>query len=413
MGADKVDGKASGRAGGSFNNKSIETAATGAQRRPRPAARTLKSQAMAWRMLRASLTRRRARVVIALLAVAIGATALSALAAIAIDIPRQMAREMRAYGANLLILPEPGRQTVPASTTAQIDGLVGDGDLLGRAPYRYQTVRINSQPYLAAGTDLAAVRQVSPYWQVEGEWPSRDGQLLVGADIAAWIGLAPGDGVELEMGDSKQRFTASGVLSTGGGEDSLIVMGLEDLGQLAGESGQYDLIEYSVAVSGGDVEALADRVNATVSGVSAAGVKRLTESDAYVLGLLKSLLGLIAVIVLALTMIGVSTTMMAVVAERRAEIALRKALGASNRSVEREFLGEALALGALGGALGAALGHLCAELISRNVFHRHIGVTWWLPLVAVVASTAVAWAASLIPVRRAAEVDPAIVLREE
>ncbi|MDR1634907.1 MAG: FtsX-like permease family protein [Bifidobacteriaceae bacterium] len=104
---------------------------------------------------------------------------------------------------------------------------------------------------------------------------------------------------------------------------------------------------------------------------------------------------------------------MAVVAERQAEIALRKALGASNREVEREFLSESLALGAVGGIVGTALGYLLAQVISLNVFHRPVAMTWWLAVAAVGLSTLVAWAAALVPVRRAAEVDPAVVLRGE
>ena len=47
---------------------------------------------MFWRMVASSILRRRSRVLIAVLAVAIGATTLSGLATIAIDVPAQMAR---------------------------------------------------------------------------------------------------------------------------------------------------------------------------------------------------------------------------------------------------------------------------------------------------------------------------------
>ncbi|MDK6900686.1 ABC transporter permease, partial [Streptococcus agalactiae] len=72
--------------------------------------------------------------------------------------------------------------------------------------------------------------------------------------------------------------------------------------------------------------------------------------------MLRSLMVIITVIVLALIMIGVSTTMMAVVTERRNEIGLRKALGAEDKSIVTEFLGEGVVLGLVGGVAGAALG---------------------------------------------------------
>ena len=49
-------------------------------------------RAMFWRMVTSSILRRRSRVLIAILAVAIGATTLSGLVTIAVDVPAQLAR---------------------------------------------------------------------------------------------------------------------------------------------------------------------------------------------------------------------------------------------------------------------------------------------------------------------------------
>ena len=56
-------------------------------------------------MVTSSILRRRSRVLIAVLAVAIGATTLSGLVTIAVDVPAQLAREIRSYGANLVVTP--------------------------------------------------------------------------------------------------------------------------------------------------------------------------------------------------------------------------------------------------------------------------------------------------------------------
>lgn len=52
-----------------------------------------------------SLIRRKARMIVALLAIAIGATIMSGLVTIYYDIPRQLGKEFRSYGANFVILP--------------------------------------------------------------------------------------------------------------------------------------------------------------------------------------------------------------------------------------------------------------------------------------------------------------------
>ena len=57
---------------------------------------------MFFRMITASLFRRLSRMVIALLAIAIGATILSGLVTIYVDVPRQLRAQFRSYGANMI-----------------------------------------------------------------------------------------------------------------------------------------------------------------------------------------------------------------------------------------------------------------------------------------------------------------------
>jgi putative ABC transport system permease protein len=172
-------------------------------------------------------------------------------------------------------------------------------------------------------------------------------------------------------------------------------------------------VECSIAASGESLRNLADEINASVPGAAARRVLRLTESEDAVLGKLQALVFIVTAITLLLTMICVATTMMAVVAERRREIGLKKALGASNTSLALEFLGEGALIGFLGGALGAVFGYVFAEAASQNVFSRAVVFNPLLVPITVVVSVIITSAACLIPVRNAAEVDPAVVLRGE
>ena len=147
--------------------------------------------------------------------------------------------------------------------------------------------------------------------------------------------------------------------------------------------------------------------------ISVPRVKRVTESESTVLSKLQALVFLVTAVVLILTMICVATTMTAVVTERRKEIGLRKALGASDGGIIREFMGEGLLLGFVGGLLGAGLGFAFAQYVSVNVFSSSISFQGWLLPVTVVASVAVTGLACLLPVRSATEIDPALVLKGE
>jgi putative ABC transport system permease protein len=279
-------------------------------------------------------------------------------------------------------------------------------------------VKINEQPFMAAGTDLAGARTTSPYWLVQGRWPEVPGEALIGQEAADLIRLLPGNkftltGTGANGNPFSLDFTVSGVLQTGGAEEAFLFMSLSDFEGMVGEQGKIDVVECSISMGAEALEALARQIGENVPGVSPRLVKRLTDSEGAVLTKLQALVALVSVIVLLLIMICVATTMMAVVAERRREIGLRKALGASNRSLVKEFMGEGVFLGGFGGALGAAAGYVFAQAVGLNVFNRSIAFQPLFVVLTLAASILITVLACAVPVRNATEVDPAIVLRGE
>ena len=383
-------------------------------------------QKMFFRMITASLVRRRSRMLVALLAIAVGATILSGLVTIYYDVPRQMGAEFRNYGANMILLPD-GSETLTAETVNEALGLIPVANLVGVAPYRYESVTINEQPILAAGTNMSGAKAASPYWYIEGEWPDESGELLLGKEIAAMLSTKLGAELTLSYAlteedqnhsdlfvkSNRLKMTVVGIVETGGSEEEYIYLSMEDLEDLTGTSGEIDVAELSISASQAELQSYAEGITDQVDGASARLVKRVTQSEATVLTKLQALVLLVTVIVLALTMITVATTMTAVVTERRKEIGLRKALGASNASVIWEFMGEGLLLGLVGGLLGAGFGFAFAQAVSVNVFSSSIRFRPLLLPITVIVSILVTGLACLLPVRSATDIDPALVLKGE
>ena len=139
----------------------------------------------------------------------------------------------------------------------------------------------------------------------------------------------------------------------------------------------------------------------------------MTESETTVLTKLQALVLLVTVVVLALTMICVATTMTAVVTERRREIGLRKAIGASNGGIIKEFMGEGMLLGGLGGIIGSVLGFIFAQQVSVHVFSSSITFMPLIVPVTILVSVAVTGVSCLLPIRSATQIDPALVLKGE
>lgn len=123
-----------------------------------------------------------------------------------------------------------------------------------------------------------------------------------------------------------------------------------------------------------------------------------------------SLFSAFAFVALALTVVGLYGVLSFLVAQRRQEIGTRMALGASRGHVLRVFVRQGLSLT----AVGLLLGLLAAMLVSRWLSTLLFGVTPTDPFsfagVAVLV-LAVGCAASYIPARRAASIDPLVAIR--
>jgi putative ABC transport system permease protein len=124
------------------------------------------------------------------------------------------------------------------------------------------------------------------------------------------------------------------------------------------------------------------------------------------------LLGAFAALALLLAALGIYGVLSYVVSQRTREIGLRVAIGASQWDVVRMILGYSARLTAMGLGAGIAMAIAATRLLSTLLYgvspldiRTFLAVSTLLMLVAL--------AASLIPTRRAAGVDPMIALREE
>ncbi|WP_298398479.1 ABC transporter permease [uncultured Azonexus sp.] len=111
--------------------------------------------------------------------------------------------------------------------------------------------------------------------------------------------------------------------------------------------------------------------------------------------------------------VGIVTIMTIAVTERTGEIGLLVALGARRRTILGLFLGEAIALSALGGALGLLLGIGLAQLIHLLVPALPVHTPLSFVLLAEGIAIAIGLAAGVLPARRAAGLDPVEALRTE
>ncbi|GAA2181297.1 ABC transporter permease [Brooklawnia cerclae] len=367
------------------------------------------------RMITQSFWHRLSRVIIASLSIAVGAATLSGLGLVAYTVPAQMSKELRSYGANLIVLSD-GSQSLTDAQLAAADDAVGDARL-SRAPYQYTNLLYNQQALQVMGTIVDDAWAVRPYWEIDGELPSGPDQILVGENVAELYRFDVGETVGLTeptvADGTAKRLTVSGILRTGGAEDDLIVMSLDTLKEFTGGVSEYNIIEYSVNADETRLGALVDDIDATDAGMDAEVVRRISQTQTGIAQTLQTLIWIVSVIICLLTLISISATLNAIVSERSREIGLKKALGALSRDVMNEFVGESVLLGLIGGVAGVAAGIWIANFISLKAFAVQLDINWWVVPITLVFSVVISLAGSLLPARRISRIRPADVLGGE
>lgn len=367
-----------------------------------------------------ALLRRGGRAGVAAASIVVGAAVVAALMSLYLDISIKMSEELRAFGANFYVGPAAAgsERGIAEDTYAAVLAEIPKDRLVGASPLLYGIVRLDLGPAVVAGVDFRGLRQISPYWQVEGTWIGvafDERNCMIGRRLAESMELKVGDTVTVlsRERDMQTRLAVKGIVDTGAAEDEQMFVNLSLAQRLLDLPGRVDFGMLSLVAQGPEADALAARVNAAVSGIEAKPIRKISQSDGQILEKIEGLMALVAATILVITTLCVNATLTAMVAERTPEIGLQKALGAENKAIVTQFLAETALICVAAVAVGLALGFGLAQVLGQAVFNAWVTFRPVVVPLTLIVSLVAALIAAILPVRGAIGVVPARVLKGE
>jgi len=413
------------------------------------------------RLVYESFRRQKRRKLLAAVAITLGVGVATAMIAVATDIGDKINRELRSYGANIVVSPQEdsldveigGVNLKPAGSGAylneadlpRIKGMFWGNNIVGFAPMLPVTVNVGGTQVPLVGTYFAktitygkqssvtGVRNTHPWWKVNGAWPGDDSSdVLLGERLAATLGRRVGDEIEF----ARQEHRIVGVLSAGRDEDGQIIAPLALAQQILGKPGAVRRIYVSALTKPEDdfarrdpksmsgevydrwycspyAASIAFQLQEAIPHSHAEQIRQVAQNEGTVLSRIQGLMLLVTLAALLSAALAVSAAMATAIFERRAEVGLMRALGAGSAAVAALFFVEAALLALLGGAAGYLGGTLLAREIGRSIFNSQITIQPVLLPVILGIAVIVTFAGSAAAIRRAVKFDPVYALRGE
>ncbi len=396
-------------------------------------------------MLR-NIGRRKLRSVLTISGIVIGILALTTMGAIAENFNALLDGGVKFYSSNILVGPPDG-QSASLLPTSKIDEIKQVQGVAAAFPgYQFP-----AKPGAVTVVSFGLPDEILAGDPAENDWgqlklttsaghylTGAAGEVVLGDTIDKEFKKKVGDTIDLPVRPSDAKpdfvnhtFTVAGILNvTRTAPDTFAYINIADGQMLLKDSlpiairSQVDTSQITEAIdvygargtSISQLDALADRINAQVTGVKAIRPSVIVNSFKSGGAIFTAITTAAALLALIIGGLSVVNTMFMAVAERVREIGLKKAVGATTRNIMGEFLLEATFIGALGGVVGYGLGVLITVIANGTTPPGQSTlflITIRLTALSLGFAIALGAVAGILPAWRAATLDPVTALRNE
>jgi len=218
---------------------------------------------------------------------------------------------------------------------------------------------------LIYGIDMTALSAIKPGWQIDGQIPAQENEILLGYEVAQHENLQPGD--QFRTTDDGRTLIVSGIVNlTGSQDDAFVYLPIETAQALLDNPSAATAIGVKVADPAKMVEII-ESLSAAVPGIQIVTMGEVMNSISNLAASAKALSLAIVLIAILISAVGVMNSILMAVFERTQEIGMMRAVGASRFDIFRIILEETTIIALAGGLVGIVLSVLGSRLIEAFV----------------------------------------------
>jgi len=405
----------------------------------------MKLSTVMWR----ELWLRKSQLVSALLAITLGIAVIVGIRSVSAVSETAVKVSLDNLGANILVLPQAA--SVDDYYSSDIDAPTFSEDYVERlatsmlpgvdnlSPKLTRRVRVGDVPIILTGILPANELASKPIWQSAGlvgdglnaacdpgnavnqSFGYQDERLqrkavdslattdvLVGSSAAQRLNLREGQAVNIEGA----TFTVARVIpETGTIDDSRVYAHLHTVQQLLGTGPQVSAIEI-IGCCSAISDGLLGKLRNILPDTRITTIGQIVSTQIQTNQLMAKISMIFLVIIVVVGAITIGNYMWANVEERRREIGVLLTIGAGHRIIYRLFLTKAILLGLVGGICGFVVGTAAAMILGPQLAGLPVAPVPLYLILSTGVAVLIALAGSIIPVRLASRLDPAVIMQE-
>lgn len=392
---------------------------------------------------------------LAFLTIFLSITLIACMLNITLNIGDQVARELRSYGSNIVVLPKSqnlsieigGKEFLPLknedylkeSDLHKIKEIFWRNNITAFAPflnlkvdgfdvvgtYFDKNINVSDEPDFKSG-----VESLYPFWVVDGRYPKDDSM----SEVLAGDGLGLKVGDTLKLGDINAQVV--GILRSSEHESKKIITSLKLAQSLANKPNLIDKAEVSaMSIPENDlsvkarrdldsldsvaydkwycsayVSSIAYQISEEYPNATAKAVLSVSETQSGITKKIQSLMWVASVLSLIVSSICITSLMVSEINRRKKEIGLLKALGATNFIIYMQFVAEIFAVCICASLLGSLAGYALSFVLSYQIFGSFAGISIIVLPLSIFFGFLISVFGSILPLKSVINLLPAEVL---